>query len=94
MPNVGKNPNSEWENIVYNSDVPIFHYQSDVARWLINLPQLRHEYLILHSIHPGNYREKKSTIDDPQDSKKGGSKENFDPEEPAQTFDQSADIET
>ena len=51
------------EEIVINSEVPIFHYEANIFNDLINLPQLRHEYLRQHGIKPSSYKEKGSEAD-------------------------------
>ena len=43
------------ENIVKESKVPIFHYDSDLFCWILNLPQLRKEYLAILGINPFRY---------------------------------------
>lgn len=43
------------ERIIGASTSCMIHYQADTVEELINLPQLRHEYLLLHGIKPAKY---------------------------------------
>jgi hypothetical protein len=43
------------ERIVGTSTSGIMHYEAGTVEELINLPQLRHEYLLLHGIKPAKY---------------------------------------
>ena len=45
------------EELLNASKVPILHYETNIINELINLPQLRHEYLLLHGIKPSTYKE-------------------------------------
>jgi hypothetical protein len=48
--------------LIENSHIPIFHYQTSLISKLINLPQLRREYLLLYGIKPyGDSKAKKRT---------------------------------
>jgi hypothetical protein len=63
---VQSNDKSQWdtiEDLVSSSDVPIIHYEANIFNDLINLPQLRHEYLRLHGIRPSNYKQKGTEAD-------------------------------
>jgi hypothetical protein len=51
------------EDLMTKSSVPILLYEANVYNELINLPQLRHEYLLLHGIKPSNYNEEGTEAD-------------------------------
>lgn len=52
-----QNKDNIWETFVKKSQVPIIHFQSNLMNFQINMPQLRHEYLIQHNIRPLNHTE-------------------------------------
>lgn len=58
------------EELVSSSDVPIINYEANIFNDLINLPQLRHEYLRLHGIRPSSYKQKGSEADKAINSQK------------------------
>jgi hypothetical protein len=50
------------QHLIENSGIPIFHYQASLISKLINLPQLRREYLLLYGIKPyGDSKSKRKT---------------------------------
>lgn len=51
------------EDLICGSGVPIMLYEANVYNELLNLPQLRHEYLLLHGIKPSNYNKEGTEAD-------------------------------
>lgn len=49
------------ERLMERSEVPILHYEANLVNELINLPQMRHEYLLLHGIRPAAFSENELT---------------------------------
>jgi hypothetical protein len=47
--------NENWESLVRRSNCPIIHWQTNVVKYFLELPQLRHEFLILYNIRPFHY---------------------------------------
>ena len=47
--------NENWETLVRRSNCPIIHWQTNVVKYFLELPQLRHEFLILYNIRPFHY---------------------------------------
>lgn len=55
--------NKTVEELICRSSIPIMLYEANVYNELLNLPQLRHEYLLLHGIKPSSYNEEGSDAD-------------------------------